>query len=76
MPFVITATAKDKTFLLADLIIDKVLINSASPIRDTIPIIKRKSHTCPSLVRVCDRKQGLTSVFGADEMCGGSKHRY
>ncbi len=31
--FVITATAKKKTFLLADLIIDKVLINSASPIR-------------------------------------------
>ncbi len=33
------ATAKkDKTFLLADLIIDRLLINGASPIRDTIPI--------------------------------------
>ena len=46
VPFVITATAKkDKTFLLADLIIDKVLINSAAPTRiDIIPISSDARH--------------------------------
>lgn len=46
VPFIITATAKkDKTFLLADLIIDKMLINSAAPTRiDIIPISSDVRH--------------------------------
>lgn len=64
VPFVITATAKkDKTFLLADLIIDKVLINSASPIRiDTIPISSESRHVRRWLAYVIVNK-GLTSVL-------------
>lgn len=64
VPFVITATAKkDKTFLLADLIIDKVLINSASPIRiDTIPISSESRHVRRWSAYVIVNK-GLTSVL-------------
>lgn len=64
VPFVITATAKkDKTFLLADLIIDKVLINSASPIRiDTIPIPSESRHVRRWFAYVIVNK-GLTSVL-------------
>lgn len=64
VPFVITATAKkDKTFLLADLIIDKVLINSASPICiDTIPISSESRHVRRWFAYVIVNK-GLTSVL-------------
>nr|DAQ83358.1 MAG TPA: hypothetical protein [Caudoviricetes sp.] len=64
VPFVITATAKkDKTFLLADLIIDKVLINSASPIRiGTIPISSESRHVRRWFAYVIVNK-GLTSVL-------------
>ncbi len=74
VPFVITATAKKiKHSLLADLIIDKVLINSASPRIDTI-LSSESRHVRRWFAYVIVNK-GLTSV-GADEMCGGSKHRY
>ena len=64
VPFVITATAKnDKTFLLADLIIDKVLINSAAPIRiDTMPISSESRHIRRWFAYVIVSK-GLTSVL-------------
>ncbi len=73
VPFVIMTAKKDKTFLLADLIIDKVLINSASPIRiDTIPISRLAVRRWFAYVI----KQGANERVGADEMCGGGKHRY
>lgn len=64
VPFVITATAKkDKTFLLVDLIIDKVLINSAVPVRiDTMPISSDSRHVRRWLAYVFVSK-GLTSVL-------------
>lgn len=64
VPFVITATAKnDKTFLLADLILDKVLINSAAPIRiDTMPISSESRHIRRWFAYVIVSK-GLTSVL-------------
>lgn len=64
VPFVITATAKkDKTFLLADLIIDKVLINSAVPVRvDMVPISSDLRHVRRWFVYVFVSK-GLTSVL-------------
>ncbi len=64
VPFVITATAK-KDKMLADLIIDKVLINSASPIR--IDTIYQASLAMSVMVRVCDRKQRANERVGADE---------
>ena len=64
VPFVITATAKkDKTFLLVDLIIDKVLINSAVPVRiDMMPILSDSRHVRRWLAYVFVSK-GLTSVL-------------
>lgn len=64
VPFVITATAKkDKTFLLVDLIIDKVLINSAVPVRiDMMPISSDSRHVRRWLAYVFVSK-GLTSVL-------------
>lgn len=64
VPFVITATAKkDKTFLLVDLIIDKVLINSAVPVRiNTMPISSDSRHVRRWLAYVFVSK-GLTSVL-------------
>lgn len=64
VPFIITATArKDKTFLLADLIIDKMLINSAAPTRiDIIPISSDSRHVRRWLAYVFVSK-GLTSVL-------------
>ncbi len=65
VPFVITASSKkDKTFLLADLIIDKVLINEllANAILISIPPISSESRR-PSLVRVCDRKQRAEAML-------------
>lgn len=64
VPFVITATAKkDKTFLLADLIIDKVLINSAAPTRiDIIPISSDARHIRRWFAYAYVRK-GLSSVL-------------
>lgn len=64
VPFVITATAKkDKTFLLADLIIDKVLINSAVPVRiDMVPISSDSRHVRRWFTYVVVSK-GLTSVL-------------
>ncbi len=53
---------KDKTFLLADLIIGQGVDKCASPRIDTIINIKRVSP-CPSLVRVCDRKQGANDAL-------------
>lgn len=64
VPFIITATAKkDKTFLLADLIIDKMLINSAAPTRiDIIPISSDVRHVRRWFAYVIVNK-GLTSVL-------------
>lgn len=64
VPFIITATAKkDKTFLLADLIIDKMLINSATPTRiDIIPISSDARHIRKWFAYVYVRK-GLSSVM-------------
>lgn len=64
VPFIITATAKkDKTFLLADLIIDKMLINSAAPTRiGIIPISSDARHIRKWLTYVYVRK-GLSSVL-------------
>lgn len=64
VPFIITATAKkDKTFLLADLIIDKMLINSAAPTRiDIIPISSDARHIRKWFAYVYVRK-GLSSVL-------------
>ena len=64
VPFIITATAKkDKTFLLADLIIDKMLINSAAPTRiDIIPISSDSRHARRWFAYVYVQK-GLSSVL-------------
>lgn len=64
VPFIITATAKkDKTFLLADLIIDKMLINSAAPTRiDIIPISSDVRHVRRWFAYVVVSK-GLASVL-------------
>lgn len=64
VPFIITAAAKkDKTFLLADLIIDKMLINSAAPTRiDIIPISSDARHIRKWFAYVYVRK-GLSSVL-------------
>ncbi len=64
VPFVITANIakKIKHSLLADLIIDKVLINSASPIRiDTIPI--SRVSPCPRWFAYVIVNKGPTSVL-------------
>lgn len=63
VPFIITATArKDKTFLLADLIIDKMLINSAAPTRiDIIPISSESRHVRWFAYVIVNK--GLTSVL-------------
>ena len=64
VPFIITATAKkDKTFLLADLIIDKMLINSAAPVRiGTMPMSSESRHIRRWFAYVIVSK-GLTSVL-------------
>nr|DAX53974.1 MAG TPA: hypothetical protein [Caudoviricetes sp.] len=64
VPFIITATAKkDKTFLLADLIIDKMLINSAAPTRiDIIPISSDARHVRRWFAYVYVQR-GLSSVL-------------
>lgn len=64
VPFVITATAKkDSILLLADLIIDKMLINSTAPIRiDTMPISSEFRHIRRWFVYVIVNK-GLTSAL-------------
>ena len=64
VPFVITVTAKkDKTFLLADLIIDKILINSAAPVRiDMMPISSDSRHVRKWFANAYVRK-GLSSVL-------------
>lgn len=64
VPFIITAAAKkDKTFLLADLIIDKMLINSAAPTRiDIISISSESRHVRRWFAYVIVNK-GLTSVL-------------
>ena len=64
VPFIITAAAKkDKTFLLADLIIDKMLINSAAPTRiDIIPISSDARHIRRWFAYAYVRK-GLSSVL-------------
>lgn len=64
VPFIITATAKkDKMFLLADLIIDKILINSAAPTRiDIIPISSDSRHARRWFAYVYVQK-GLSSVL-------------
>lgn len=64
VPFIITATAKkDKTFLLADLIIDKMLINSAAPTRiDIIPISSDSRHARKWFAYMYVQK-GLSSVL-------------
>lgn len=64
VPFIITATAKkDKTFLLADLIIDKMLINSAAPTRiDIIPISSDVRHIRRWFAYVYVQR-GLSSVL-------------
>ena len=64
VPFIITATAKkDKTLLLADLIIDKMLINSAVPVRiDMVPISSDSRHVRRWFAYVVVSK-GLTSVL-------------
>lgn len=64
VPFIITATAKkDKTFLLADLIIDKMLINSTAPTRiDIIPISSDSRHARRWFAYVYVQK-GLSSVL-------------
>lgn len=64
VPFIVTATAKkDKTFLLADLIIDKILINSAVPVRiDMVPISSDSRHVRRWFAYAYVRK-GLNSVL-------------
>lgn len=64
VPFVITATAKkDSILLLADLIIDKMLINSSTPIRiDMMPIPSGSRHVCRWFAYVIVNN-GLTSVL-------------
>ena len=64
VPFVVTATAKkDNILLLADLIIDRVLINSAAPIHiDTMPISSESRHIRRWFAYVIVTK-GLTSVL-------------
>ncbi len=64
---------KDKTFLLADLIIDKVLINKGRQYV-LIPYTSSIRHVRRWFAYVIVNKW-LMSV-GADEMCGGGKHRY
>ncbi len=69
VPFVITLMQKDKTFLLADLDIDKVLI-----------IVRRQYVLIPyqyqaSLMSVAGSRMIVNKAnerVGADEMCGGS----
>lgn len=64
VPFIITATAKkDKMLLLADLIIDKMLINSAAPTRiDIISISSDSRHVRRWFAYVYVQK-GLSSVL-------------
>ena len=64
VPFVVTATAKkDSILLLADLIIDRMLINSAAPVRiDTMPISSESRHIRRWFAYVIVTK-GLTSVL-------------
>lgn len=64
VPFIITAAAKkNKTFLLADLIIDKMLINGATPTRiDIIPISSDVRHIRRWFAYVVVSK-GLASVL-------------
>lgn len=64
VPFVVTATAKkDSILLLADLIIDRMLINSAAPTRiDIIPILSDARHVRKWFAYAYVRK-GLSSVL-------------
>lgn len=64
VPFVVTATAKkDNILLLADLIIDRMLINSAMPARiDMIPISSDSRHARRWFAYVYVQK-GLSSVL-------------
>lgn len=64
VPFIITAAAKkDKTFLLADLIIDKMLINSAAPTRIGIISISSESRHVRRWFAYVIVNKGLTSVL-------------
>ncbi len=63
VPLLLRRQQKKINILASDLIIDKVLINSASPAQPVIPYQYQASLCNPSLVRVCDRKQGANSVL-------------